>query len=261
MYTRCPLCKEEIRFVPPENIDELPEDYRHIIRCPNCYAKLGVKLKSTVAERGGAIAETSEDKPEAPVKKRRAIYIVKNLFMTVFSLAFIIFSVLCYMSIKGLFDGGNEFNSIYNGIYLWELIFTYPEYFAQSFGLDAFWAFTELIPLFLFTFACINLIVSVICAACKKYGKIYNLIFGAIICALSVTIFFIPYINILNVAKKVGAASSMSLASYLKSLINPQYTTIFFAPAIGLAQFIAAIVFLFPTKRKADKKGDGKDEK
>ena len=49
MYTRCPSCRAEICFDPPANAANLPEGYKHKIRCPNCGVTIGVKIPSVTA--------------------------------------------------------------------------------------------------------------------------------------------------------------------------------------------------------------------
>ena len=44
MYTRCPSCRAEISFQPPANAANLPDGYKHRVRCPNCGVTIGVKL-------------------------------------------------------------------------------------------------------------------------------------------------------------------------------------------------------------------------
>lgn len=179
--------------------------------------------------------------------------ILKNLFMLALSLGFVGLSIACYFSIKGAFAGGNEFNSFYNGIYLWELIFTSPEYFASAYAIDAQWAAAELVPLLIFTFAAIGAVVFLVCAILKKYFRSFALVFGALICALSVALFFVPHINLMMTAKFVGAEGAMGARDYLVSLINPQYSTLFIAPAIGVAQFAFAIAFMWTWRLRRKK--------
>ena len=44
MYTRCPSCRAEICFEPPANAANLPDGYKHRIKCPSCGVTIGVKL-------------------------------------------------------------------------------------------------------------------------------------------------------------------------------------------------------------------------
>lgn len=44
MYTRCPSCRAEICFQPPANAANLPDGYKHRIKCPSCGVTIGVKL-------------------------------------------------------------------------------------------------------------------------------------------------------------------------------------------------------------------------
>lgn len=175
--------------------------------------------------------------------KKGGAAIIKNMLSATLSLAFIIFNVACYLSIKGVFAGGNEFNGLYNGVYLWELVFTMPEYFSLSFQTDVGWALSELIPLFIFTISLINLFICIIGACAKRYGATYNLVSSSIICALSVALLFVPYINIVKGAAFCGVENTMTVPQYFAYINNPQYTTIYFAPAIGGAHLILSIIF------------------
>ena len=44
MYTRCPSCRAEICFQAPDNAANLPDGYKHKIKCPNCGVKIAVRL-------------------------------------------------------------------------------------------------------------------------------------------------------------------------------------------------------------------------
>lgn len=44
MYTRCPSCRAEICFQVPDNAANLPDGYKHKIKCPNCGVKIAVRL-------------------------------------------------------------------------------------------------------------------------------------------------------------------------------------------------------------------------
>lgn len=44
MHTRCPSCRAEICFQVPDNAANLPDGYKHKIKCPNCGVKIAVRL-------------------------------------------------------------------------------------------------------------------------------------------------------------------------------------------------------------------------
>ena len=44
MYTKCPSCRAEICFPAPANAANLPDGYKHKIKCPNCGVAIAVKL-------------------------------------------------------------------------------------------------------------------------------------------------------------------------------------------------------------------------
>ena len=286
MYTKCAGCKSAISFEPPANL--LPEGYKHRIKCPVCGVTLAVKLNGDGANEmqfqtaennlvneqlsfepvdnsydsllhnavdnqvaDGAVDIVDEaDIAAVPVKRKKKAAIIRNLFMIVFSLAFIILSLVCYLVIKGVFATGFDFTSYYNGIYLWELVFTLPEYFAESFATSVPWAMLELIPLVLVTFACINLIVSIVSAIGKKYSRVFNLIWAILMFALSVTIIFVPYLYTLLAQAQLDIPTDMNFVGYIKSILSYQYATIYIGAIIGFVQLICTLVFLIPLNKK-----------
>lgn len=188
--------------------------------------------------------------------------IVKNVVMLALSLGYVGLSLACYLSIKGVFAGGNEFNSFFNGIYLWELAFCSSDYFATAFATNSLWAAAELVPLVVFTLAAIGVVLFCVFAGIKKYFKIFSLVWGVAICALSLALFFVPYINIKMTTEFVGAQSAMSVGDYLVSIVDPQYATLFVAPAIGVVQLALAIAFMwnFGGGRKKTKEAENEEE-
>lgn len=259
------LSAEEIENPAPAN----EEEYTSTIPAQNseavdeletqtkvCESQSDEQTESVQSPSDGEAAEQGEgnggkgEKDGAPKKKKRVSSILKNVVCAALSLGFIGLSVACYLSIKGVFVGGNEFNSFYNGIYLWELLFTYPEYFAASFGAGVGWGLAELLPMFIFTLSCVDFIVCVIGIFLKRYGKTYHLLLGAAICAMSVALVFVPYINIVNVDASIGVANDLTISQYFTSIFNPQYTTLYFAPAIGVVRLICAILFALRFKKR-----------
>lgn len=195
----------------------------------------------------------------APRRRVEIQPILKNTLMAALSAGLVALSLACYLSIKGVFSGGNEFNSLYSGMYLWELIFTSPDYFAASFALDPQWAFAELVPLFIFTFALAGTLMFVLFAIFGRYNKTVGVVWGALICAFSLALLFMPYINISMVEKFAEAETHMSVSEYFVSIADPQYTTIFIAPVVGVVQLALSCVFLYDfgrKRRKISEEGD-----
>lgn len=187
-------------------------------------------------------------------RKKNIAAVLKNLIMATLSLVIVVMNIVGYLSIKGVFQGGNEFNGLYNGLYLWELIFTQPDYFAQSFQIDAGWAFSELIPLILFSFALINFIAFTIGSIVRRYSSLYSVTAGIFTCAFCLALLFVPFINIVKGAHFTEAESMMTLSEYFKYLSNPQYATIIIPPVIGILQLIFAAVFCIRFGKKREKK-------
>lgn len=183
--------------------------------------------------RGGARTRRAKIQP-----------ILKNTVMGVLSLVFVVLSLVCYLSIKGVFAGGNEFNSLYCGMYLWELVFTSPNYFATSFALDPLWAFAELVPLVIFTLALFGVVTFFVCAIFGRYVKPIGVLTGVLICVFSLLLLFMPYVNIVMTGQFIGTPSDIGMGEYFASIVDPQYTTIFIAPAVGVVQLVLSIVFL-----------------
>ena len=135
MYTKCPACRAEISFEAPKNIADLPQGYRHRLRCPNCGVTIKVKLPDApvdatsaptyttvttapipVQEEPGTLkateytpdpefnAENLEDLQTSAKPKKKAGR-PRSIAMMIFSLLFIAISILAYVGVKIPFVG------------------------------------------------------------------------------------------------------------------------------------------------------------
>lgn len=113
MFTRCPSCKSEISFEPPENYEFLPDGYRHRLQCPNCGIAIGVRIPKPPPKvieeinidniinpnnESGLVIVNEEKKPKRRRRQRgyEESQITKTLIMFFFSLFFFFWPFLSY---------------------------------------------------------------------------------------------------------------------------------------------------------------------
>ncbi len=231
-YAVCPECKQELRFERPINANELPEDYVHPIKCPNCGVTIGVDL--------------FEGEKPVVMKTGRS----RNFFMMLFSLLFVLVSVFTYLSSAGILsfiptDIMVYFDSlsVFNGIGIWEGVITQTDVIAGVFELDIVYGIlTVVLPLIFFTISAINLIVGLGCFIGKKYSRVYNLIASTLIGGSAVTLLFAPFIVL-------GADASL-LLDYFKGLISGEAYALIAVAGLGLIMFLLSLVYLKSMKEK-----------
>ena len=61
MYAKCPSCGAELSFLPPSNIESLPNGYKHRMRCPHCGVTFGVSIKKAAEQQGVTASSTLEN--------------------------------------------------------------------------------------------------------------------------------------------------------------------------------------------------------
>ncbi len=228
MYTRCPSCRAEISFNPPANINDLPDGYKHRIKCPSCGVTIGVRIpkvetEAVIYQPQNTFATTSEpvftanevDAPAvgeeyvAPKKARtKKPGTMRNLFMMLFSLILIAANVVAYLINNGTIvipEGFEWANSIcnFNGIGGFEaLIKDFSGFAAMFTGIadseEGFVLFlTALISvasMALFVFAGLNFIISFIALLGKKYARGWFFISSFLVAVFAWAIVLIPTI-------------------------------------------------------------------
>ncbi len=317
MYTRCPSCRAEISFMPPANPESLPEGYKHRIRCPHCGVTIGVKINKIdvaatypggypnanpayqqpyapyaqaptyPASSGFAPVNTAPeavsgfDTTETKAKPEKKSGISRNIFMLIFSLGFIMLSIMGYLIAKGtvtMMEGTETWAAgitSFSGIGQWEMLCTNFEAFKSIFSMQEgimgiMLGIAAIMPMVLFTFAGISFIIAFFGLIFKKYNKTLNLIFSIIIGAAAITTFFLFYINPTTLAGFAGENFLSTFLPYMLLTQNTDYTIISFfmdiqahsmwtplyfaiaGAAWGLLQFIFSLIFMKSMKKKVN---------
>ena len=178
MYTRCPSCRAEICFEPPANAANLPDGYKHRIKCPSCGVTIGVKLPNrdaiasvqptfTPANPNAFSSEpiysaapytpSAEDEKAAKKEARKAAAATKksglsrNITVFVFSALFIVCAVLGYLYTQGTVDNGILSGFAYfDGVSVLKSIAQEPELYQAMFEADVATGFITVLPVIFF---------------------------------------------------------------------------------------------------------------
>lgn len=260
MYTRCPSCRAEISFEPPANAANLPEGYKHRIKCPSCGVTIGVKIPrvdttaTVYPTYNPQYPNTTSFEPVyqanaaavpasyAPVKKAGT---ARNIVMLLFSLIFIAYSVIGYLVSNGTIELSSALLgafTITNGIGVWEIVITDG---SNLFNSGVLQGILTLVPLILFTVAGINALIAIICLFCKKYSRAYNLIASIVMGACACLCLFLPYLLMTD------AGLEVAIGEYFTDYIigGEQYLLLVCA-ILGVLQFIFSLIFLKSMKKK-----------
>ncbi|MEG2451168.1 MAG: hypothetical protein RSB09_05465, partial [Clostridia bacterium] len=157
MYTRCPSCRSEISFDAPSNMANLPDGYKHRIKCPNCGVTIGVKIprqesyldaqpiyapqnpNATSFEPIYNAGEATAFK-DVSAKQKKGTGRGRTTVMLLFSLIFVALSIVAYLINTNVisFDFTQmpwlQYIVAYDGISTWQMICTNFEGFSASFN-------------------------------------------------------------------------------------------------------------------------------
>lgn len=277
MYTRCPSCRAEISFEPPANIDNLPDGYKHRIKCPSCGVTIGVKIPKVDATAtlhpqyqpqynnapynqpymGGYAPQPRYAAPPVAqqneiAKPQKKAGTGRNVMMMLFSLIFIALSVVAYLigneTIKNIPDSMSWLGGIgfFDGISAWQTLCTDIGSLKSALETSGIIGLlNEIAPIFLFTFSGINFIVAFISACGKKYGRAFNFIWSLIIVASAL---FIVYTYYALICESLGEA--IPVAEFLKLLFTVELCLIPAGALLAIVQFLFSLFFLKSLKIK-----------
>lgn len=270
MYTRCPSCRAEICFEPPANAANLPDGYKHRIKCPSCGVTIGVKLPNrdaiasvqptfTPANPNAFSSEpiysaapytpSAEDEKAAKKEARKAAAATKksglsrNITVFVFSALFIVCAVLGYLYTQGTVDNGILSGFAYfDGVSVLKSIAQEPELYQAMFEADLASGFISVLPVIFFLGALLTAALALVCMFAKKYFRIPNLILGLGMLVVAVCILCAPALT--------GDATSEELTDYLSTIIENGAYLIVVPVVIGVLHSIASLIFLKSMKKK-----------
>lgn len=176
----------------------------------------------------------------------------RNIFMMIFSLIIIAFSIISFLIKQGTIVLPESFGwvaatSYFDGISVWQALCTDFEGFkALCEAMGALGSFLTLVPLLLFTLSCANFIIAFVCTWFKRYFRVFNLLFSALIGALAALCLFSPYILVLS-----SGLAEADLLGYLVDVVGSGAYLAIAGAAWGVLQFIFSVLFLKSLKRKA----------
>lgn len=286
MYTRCPSCRSEISFEPPANMENLPDGYKHRIKCPSCGVTIGVKINKvdTSVTQPTYVPQNPQATNYEPVynagradavsaKRQKAVSskksgIPRNIFMMIIALIFIGLTIVGFLINNGTIttNEGQEWVAQiikFSGIDQWKCVVDNKDTFVAMFQemnaetgeaaisvQSVFIGIATISPMIVFTLSCISFIIAFICACCKKYGRIYNLIISLVIGVFACLMLFIPYIEI-NMEAMAAGTEQIGIANYFKDVvIGQQMYFLIVSAGLGLIQFIFSLIFLKSLKKK-----------
>lgn len=278
MYTRCPSCRAEISFEPPANMADLPDGYKHRIKCPSCGVTIGVKIPrqdalaevqptyqpansnatSSEAVYNTGIAEFDGTENEKPTKKTG---IPRNLFMFFISLIFIVLNILSYLVAKNILVLPLPTNiepyitslfEAFSGLLVWEYLVTNFASFQSAIAVGGWIAFISIFALLEIALPALNLIISFACMCAKKYSRVFNTLFSLAFATLCVLMLFVPFII-------TPASYGNAIGNYFVSLIQQGSIGLIVLAALGFVQFLFSLFFLGSMKKKAPKVKKVKD--
>ncbi len=260
MYTRCPSCRAEIKFDAPQNLEALPEGYKHRIKCPSCGVTIAVHLDQPVTTvstptyevKPGADTEVQLEVTDKPVEKAatKKPGTLRNLIIFFISLAFVALHVVGYLVEKGTIKTSAAWlqTSIYfSGITGFEFLIKGFDSFKAMFNEDAVaMIVTYVIPMFVFVIAGVNVIVALISAFGGKYGRAYNVVSGVIVGGGGILTMFLPYL-----VPYLMYDVKSPIVDYLKSLVDGTAgALILAAAALGLVMIILVLIFIKSLENK-----------
>ncbi len=283
MYTRCPSCRAEISFEPPSNMADLPDGYKHKIKCPNCGVTIGVKIprQDTIAEiqptytpfNPNATSEepvfqagSAEYDKKASKKAEKAAKnankktgIARNLFLFFFSFIIVganIFSYLLSKSIISLPVSAEVMAIIsnvfapFNGIAMWEALCVDFASVQAVFELAAtagiWFVFLLLFKFLIFAMPALYVIITFIGMCTKKYCRVFNLFYSTVFATICALALFVGYLV-------DPATYANNLGNYFMNMIGSYDFGAIIVAALGLIQFLFSLFFLSSMKKKPAK--------
>lgn len=262
MFTRCPSCKSEISFEPPENFEFLPDGYRHRLQCPNCGIAIGVRIPKPPPK---VIEEINIDniinpnnesglvlvkEKEKPLRKRRQrgyeeSQITRTLIIFFISLFFFFWPFISY-GVNSL----QKSKTIPAGLLLYffdiDPINVLVEMINLSkakdkIGLREFFAnnvmtnTANLFGMFLMITALICIILCILGFVAKRYLRSTTMVVSLIVGILGIGTLLFPMFRSLSV---------IGIENFFKEVINKGRYIYFVYPIIGLLQLVLGFVFM-----------------
>lgn len=274
MYTRCPSCRAEICFQPPANAANLPDGYKHRIKCPNCGVTIGVKLpgrdaiaqvqptfapqnqgayspepvyNAGIAETVPADAAAAKSSSRAAAKAQKKTGRSRNVMIFIFAALLVVCSVLGYFFLQGDIDIMQMSGLVYyDGVTQLEMMAEDTTPFAMIFEESVADGLVAVLPTIFFLGSILTAAIALIGFIAKKYSRLLNLILALGMLAVSLCIVLQPFL----LTGMDGASEIM--AEYFVNIIESEEYLIFVPAAIGVLHVLFAFIFAcIPMKKKA----------
>lgn len=274
MYTRCPSCRAEICFQPPANAANLPDGYKHRIKCPNCGVTIGVKLpgrdaiaqvqptfapqnqgayspepvyNAGIAETVPADAAAAKSSSRAAAKAQKKTGRSRNVMIFIFAALLIVCSVLGYFFLQGDIDIMQMSGLVYyDGVTQLEMMAEDTTPFAMIFEESVADGLVAVLPTIFFLGSILTAAIALIGFIAKKYSRLLNLILALGMLAVSLCIVLQPFL----LTGMDGASEIM--AEYFVNIIESEEYLIFAPAGIGVLHVLFAFIFAcIPMKKKA----------
>lgn len=274
MYTRCPSCRAEICFQPPANAANLPDGYKHRIKCPNCGVTIGVKLpgrdaiaqvqptfapqnqgayspepvyNAGIAETVPADAAAAKSSSRAAAKAQKKTGRSRNVMIFIFAALLVVCSVLGYFFLQGDIDIMQMSGLVnYDGVTQLEMMAEDTTPFALLFEESVADGLVAVLPTIFFLGSILTAAIALIGFIAKKYSRLLNLILALGMLAVSLCIVLYPFL----LTGMDGASEIM--AEYFVNIIESEEYLIFAPAGIGVLHVLFAFIFAcIPMKKKA----------
>ena len=274
MYTRCPSCRAEICFQPPANAANLPDGYKHRIKCPNCGVTIGVKLpgrdaiaqvqptfapqnqgayspepvyNAGIAETVPADAAAAKSSSRAAAKAQKKTGRSRNVMIFIFAALLVVCSVLGYFFLQGDIDIMQMSGLVYyDGVTQLEMMAEDTTLFAMIFEESVADGLVAVLPTIFFLGSILTAAIALIGFIAKKYSRLLNLILALGMLAVSLCIVLQPFL----LTGMDGASEIM--AEYFVNIIESEEYLIFAPAGIGVLHVLFAFIFAcIPMKKKA----------
>lgn len=287
MYTRCPSCRAEISFEPPRNLANLPQGYKHRIRCPNCGVTISVKIPNTAVvatpapsysyenpnQQGyndiqvgvGTPQTGAEEKAvqeSAKKANKKAYGRGKAAVLFIISLLFIAVATIAYLHTSGTnVPVIGDLCAVFNPIKFIEVLIkdsaaffdTVKQAFAEYGALKAIlYTVYNFAPAVIFVLAGLTAITNLLVLVIGKYNgaaKAFGVIFTLVMFVLAVVAFVAGYFVYQE------TVSSISFVDYLKTLIENKGYITYAVVGLTFIAFILACIFTGKTKNEKRIKG------
>ena len=254
MYTRCPSCRAEICFQVPDNAANLPDGYKHKIKCPNCGVKIAVRLPNRdaiAAPQPTFMPQNPNAFPAEPVhtapvdtvpvdekaakRQARAAAAANRKSGRSRNVMIFIF-VERFMAIA--FDGVGMLEDIAGD----EMT---AEYIKAIFEENVTDGLVTVLPIIFFLGTLLTAALALVGFIAKKYPRLIHLILALGLLAVSACILFQPFLF------SYAGELELDLAQYFMETVIGDMNFLLLAPAaIGVLHTLFALIFLKSLKKK-----------